>query len=318
MVGGPLIADNRLQEAGTSRGGSALQAASEHTTLERSPSGRDPSRLTNPSPRTTRSPQLIALKDGDPIPEGYKYVVAEQTESVPAGKSQFRTSKETVDLTLPPKPAAPTGGEKTDDAKAKQRARRNMTRNKCRKANVSFAKELKESLATGQAVTIKVVEEETHLKSVWHAAAKELAYKFLDLRKESWKDYTYFERSTIHNELNAQYKFDPPIDPKTIDHYLAGHLRTSRATWKLHWKKYGAERRHPNCPEAAWEKLTQWWPTDECKEKAAEMASRRARVEKTSKVGPRSLISRMDAEVRTVPLCLFHIASTVSLLLLGA
>jgi hypothetical protein len=318
MAAVPLTAAGIVQEAGTSRGGGALRKSSEHNTVETFRSGREPLRPTNPSPRTARSPQLIALKDGDPIPEGYKYVVAEQTESVPTGRTQLRTPSETVELTTPPKPAAPTGGEKTDDAKAKQRARRNMTRNKCRKANVSFAKELKESLATGQAATIRVVEEESHLKAIWHAAAKELAYKFLDLRKESWKDYTYFERSTIHNELNAQYKFDPPIDPKTIDHYLAGHLRTSRAVWKVHWKKYGAERRHPNCPEAAWQKLTQWWPTDECKEKAAEMASRRARVEKTSKVGPRSLISRMDAEVRTVTIFFFLFASTISILLLGA
>jgi hypothetical protein len=316
MVVFTLTVAGSLQETGTSRGGGALQKSREYINVEGSRSGRSPLRPTDPSPRTTRSPQMIALKDGDPIPEGYKYVVAEVPESVPTGRTQFRGTSETVDLTTPPKAAAPTGGEKTDDAKAKERARQNLTRNKCRKANTEFAKELKESLATGQAATIKVVEDEGHLKAIWHAAAKELAYKFLDLRKESWKDYTQFERSMVHNELNTQHKFDPPIDPKTIDHYLAGHLRTSRAVWKVHWKKFGADRRHPNCPEAAWQKLTKWWPTDECKEKAAEMASRRARVERTSKVGPRSLMSRMDAEVRTVPLFLFQVAWTVSILLL--
>lgn len=53
---------------------------------------------------------------------------------------------------------------------------------------------MKDSLASGRASTIKIMEETTNLKARWHVAAKEVAYKLLDLRKESWKEYTMFEK----------------------------------------------------------------------------------------------------------------------------
>ena len=52
--------------------------------------------------------------------------------------------------------------------------------------------------------------------------------------KKNWKEYTVFESGMVHRELNVQYKFDPPIDPKRVDKYLSGHLRTSCAVWKAH------------------------------------------------------------------------------------
>lgn len=114
----------------------------------------------------------------------------------------------------------------------------------------------------------------------------------------------------MHKELNEVYKFDPPLDPFVIDKFLSAHLRTSRAVWKAHWKKYGNEHRHHNCPEEAWASLTKFWPTPECEEEAAKMAGRRARVERTSNVGRSSLVDRMDIEVKKtlgmydiLPLC---------------
>jgi hypothetical protein len=185
-----------------------------------------------------------------------------------------------------------------DPVNTKQKDKRNTTRNKNRKANTSFAKELKNSLASGRAANVSVPVEQTDLKSAWHAATKEVAYKFLDLRKESWKDYSLFEKAVVHAQLNEAYKFDPPLDPKRVDKFLSGHLRTSRAVWKAHWKK-GPENRHHNCPEEAWAKLITVWPTAACQEEAAEMASRRACVEKPSSVGRSSLLDRMDVEVST-------------------
>jgi hypothetical protein len=237
------------------------------------------------------------LKDGDPIPEGYKVVVDELAEPLPSGRSQKRGISETAAMTTPPKATETTVGEGGNTTKSKTNARRNMTRNTNRKANTSFARQLKESLATGQSSTIKVAEDSTDLKARWQAAAKEVAYKFLDLTKENWKEYSSFEKTVVHNELNAQFKFEPPLDGKVIDKYLSCHLRTSRAVWKAHWKKFGPEARHYNCPEAAWEKLCRWWPTDACREETAEMASRRAKVERTNKVGRSSLMDRMNAEV---------------------
>jgi hypothetical protein len=145
---------------------------------------------------------------------------------------------------------------------------------------------------------VKVVESETHLKTRWQSAAKEAAYKFLDLRKEGWKAYTAFERSKVHKEMRDIYKFDPVIVPSRVEKYLAQHFRSSRALWKAHWKAHGPENRHPGCPQEAWDKLIQWWPTEACKEESVSMANRRSKVQNRSKLGRKRLLDRMDEEVR--------------------
>ena len=270
------------------------------TGAEQTRTGSIPGRIPTPQAMPPKTSQLIALKDGDPIPEGYAYVV--ESRGVPAANdiNQQLAAGDTVDLSTPPRATDARGGEAADTAKSRSAAKKNLTKNTNRKANAKFAKDLKDSLATGQPMQITVAEPTTDLKSAWHAAAKEVAYKFLDLTKESWKEYNHFEKDRVHREVNEQYKFDPPIDPKRIDKFLSCHLRTSRAVWKAHWKKYGTSNRHPNCPELAWQKLTRWWPTAVCIAEAAEMASRRAKVEKTSKVGRSSLMERMDDEVSNI------------------
>lgn len=283
-----------LQEAGTSSagGGSRNAHVHEHGASLRASSA--PGRPPNPQAGTGRNPQIIAVKDGDHIPEGYTIAVQTRDEPEQGGRTPRGVVRDTVDLSTPPKATEVGSAEGPDTAKSRTKARRNLTRNTNRKANATFAKELKDSLASGQPTTIKVAEDQNDLKAAWHAAAKELGYKFLDLTKESWKEYTFHEKNTIHTELNEQYKFNPPIDPKRIDKYLSGHLRASRAVWKAHWKKYGPSQRHHNCPQAVWTKLCLWWPTTACREEAVEMASRRARVEKISTVGRSSLHDRMD------------------------
>ena len=139
--------------------------------------------------------------------------------------------------------------------------RRNLTRNMNRKTQLAFAREMKESLATGRPASIKLPESQTDLKARRHVVAKEVAYKLLDLSKENMKNYIIFEKALVHTELNAQYKFDPPIHPKRVDKYLSGHLRTSRAIWNIHWLKYGDSQRHHNCPTDAWAKLIKLSPT---------------------------------------------------------
>ena len=57
---------------------------------------------------------------------------------------------------------------------------------------------------------ISVAMEQTDLRGAWHTAAKEVAYKYLDLRKESWKDYTIHDKGVVHKELLAQFSCDPP------------------------------------------------------------------------------------------------------------
>ena len=286
-----------VQEAGTSRAGEGYMKKRGETSVERPRAGVAPGPAPIPQPRTTRTPQLIALKDGDPIPIGYTYVVEETTEHVPNAGIEVRGTIATVDLSTPPRAPQTAGDEGPDTEKSRSKARRNLTRNNNRKANTTFAKEMKDSLASGQPTTINLAGDNTDLKATWHAAAKEVAYKFLDLTKESWKDYNMFEKNMVHTELREQFKFDPPLDPRMIDKYLSGHFRTSRAVWKAHWKKCGSSARHHNCPQDAWDKLTKWWQTSECQEEATEMARRRALVEQNSTTGRTSVADRLAVQV---------------------
>jgi hypothetical protein len=217
-----------MQAAGPSKAGGPSLKPHGDTVEERTRIGSAAGRTQNPQTKTARAPQLIALKDGDPIPEGYTFVVGECHEHVASGRTQLQSACETVDLTTPPKATYATGAEGPESEKSKLTRRQNLARNTNMKANTSFAKELKESLATGRPTSIKVAAEQTDLKGAWHAAAKEIAYKLLDLRKESWKDYSIFEKSVVHKELNELILFDPLLDPKRIDKFLSCHLRTLR------------------------------------------------------------------------------------------
>ena len=283
-----------VQDPGTSRAGAGFRVPRANPYVDRSRSGIAPARQAHPQSTTTWTPQLQAAQDG--VFPGHTDMVPERAYPVPSGRTALRSALEPVDLSTPPAPTEPAA-DTPEAAKTRANARRNLTRNANRKANASFAKEMKDSLASGRPTASTILAEQTDLKSAWHTAAKEVAYKLLDLRKESWKEYTIFDKAKVHKEFALEYTFDPPIDTTRIDKYLSGHLRTSRAVWKAHWKKYGPSNRPNKCPEEAWEKLTAWWPTGKCQEEAATMASRRARVEKTSKVGRSSLVDRMEVQV---------------------
>ena len=289
-----------MQDVGRSTAGGGPQRPHVDTNPEKLQTCRNYGGPPNPQATTANTPQVIAIKAGEHIREGYAYVVQKSADNVGGGRMQQRNTSDIVDLTTPAKATERRAGEVPDTTKMRNAARRNLTRNSNRKANATFVKDLKVSLATGQPMAIKVPEDSNDLKATWHAAAKEIAYKLLDLTKESWKEYSIFEKSLVHNEVNEQFEFAHPIDPKRIDKYLSGHLRTSRAVWKAHWKKHGQNNRHHNCPEAVWEKLSQWWPTTACREEAEEMAGRRAMVQSGSKVGRSSVLDRMDEQVRNV------------------
>ena len=239
-----------------------------------------------------RAPKVLALREDDPLPAGYKYVVREQVEP-----TTTINSADTVDLTTPPKEPRHTTVEAADEDKRRASARRNAHRSTNKRVHASFAKEMKDSLAEGRPPEINIGEEQGHLRARWHSIAKEAAYKILDLRKEGWKSYNIFEKGKVHREVNAALKIDPPLDPKRIDKYLAAHLRSARAVWKAHWIKHGDANRHPNCPEEAWAKLIRWWPTEACMEESADMASRRSLVQKGSKTGRKKIVDRMDEQV---------------------
>ena len=252
------------------------------------------------------APDVIAVREGATIPQGYKYVVREDAP-IP------RSSSEMVDLTTPPDGAPQMNNEDMDFTTRMAAERRKATRSTNKQAHASFVKEVKESMAEGRLPAVNVREDQTHLKARWHAAAKDAAYKLLDLTKEGWKDYNQFEKSRVYQEINTTYKFEPPLDPKRIDKYLAGHLRSSRAVWKAHWQRHGSDNRHPNCPEEAWQTLIQWWPTEACKEVAAAMAQRRSMVQNASKTGRKRIVDRMAEEVRIPSLLALFICCNVYL-----
>ena len=244
------------------------------------------------------NPPATGLRGGEAQTRLNPYAARDTLRGRPTERSPPESPNDTVVVSPPPRATTHAHKEHVDITKSMAAARRNLTRNINKKAQASFAREMKESLASGRPVTLKVTEGQNDLKARWHAAAKEVAYRLLDLRKDNWKDYTIFDKSRVHNELNAKYQFDPPLDPKRVDKYLAGHLRTSRGVWKAHWLKHGDYQRHHNCPEEAWEKLIKWWPTEACMHESQAMASRRSLVQNVSKSGRNSLLERMDEEVR--------------------
>ena len=173
------------------------------------------------------APQVLALREGEELPEGYKYVVRD-----PATPTAVRKSTETVDLTTPRDAGMHRSREVLHTSARSAAERRNVNRSTNKQVHAAYAKEIKDSLAGGRPPVMNVSENQTHLKSRWHATAKEIAYKILDMRKEKWKDYDAVDKAKVHKELNAQMKFDQPLDPQRVDKYLAGHLRSARAVWK--------------------------------------------------------------------------------------
>ena len=286
-------ADTSNRRASTYRGGGRAGNVRNNSVPDSEPSGDTSNRRAQVNRGTAESvPKVLALREGDPLPVGYKYVVRDHVQP-----STTMNSTDTVDLTTPPDDPPHTTGEDVEEAKQRAATKRNANRSTNKQVNKSFAKEMKDSLAEGRAPEINAIEDQPHLKARWHSIAKEAAYKILDLSKEGWKAYTFHEKRLVHNEIIDNHKFDPPLDPARIDKYLSAHLRSARAVWKAHWIKYGDEDRHPNCPETAWAKLILWWPTEKCMEESADMAGRRSRVQKGSRTGRKKLVDRMDEEV---------------------
>ena len=89
-----------------------------------------------------------------------------------------------VDLTTPPDGGPQMPGEDVDNIKRQAAERQKAGRSTNKHVQASFVKEVKDSLAAGRPPAINVSEDQTHLKARWHSAAKDAAYKLLDLRKE--------------------------------------------------------------------------------------------------------------------------------------
>lgn len=111
-----------------------------------------------------------------------------------AERSPARTHNIPIDVSSPPRGVAQSPRDHVDSASGRPASNRNFARNANRKANASFAREMKESLAGGRPVTYRAPEGQNDLKGRWHAAAKEVAYSVLDLRKEGWRNYNMFEK----------------------------------------------------------------------------------------------------------------------------
>ena len=124
-----LTTDGAMQDAVLNRatGGSFLPRGETNSDMLRNVGATGiPS---NPQSEPARGVQFIAQKDGDTIPEGYKYAVDDHTEQDPSGRTYPRPEREDVDLSTPPKSteAGVRGG--LDMAKNRLNTRRNLTRN---------------------------------------------------------------------------------------------------------------------------------------------------------------------------------------------
>jgi hypothetical protein len=300
------------QVASTSKASSGPSANRAGTNMANSRTPTPP--MAAPAPLPLQSPptevreadgaaEVFAVREGAALPPGFSFVI--RSHSAPPPRT---IASVLVDLTTPPKTPAAVAGEDAKTEKRKVAEKRNATRSTNKKVNANFVKELKDSLAEGRPPEMKVPESQTHLKARWHAAAKEACYKILDLRREGWKGYSHFEKTKMHNEMNAIAKFEPPIERRRVEKFLAQHLRGSRAVWKAHWRRHGDKNRHPNCPEEAWAQLIKWWCTEACTDEANDMASRRSMVQNNSKLGRKELVDQMEEEVRmSVCFTLFYV-----------
>lgn len=231
-----------VQVATTSRGssGRALQRGGAHVQNGRTLSGNVPphalqslnSRAEGDRPRIEGATEVLTLREGETLPKGYTYVTRTRGNEGVAPVRKAVISTNTVDLTTPPEGGHHAVGGDVGTTKRRATAKMNVTRNTNKEVNAAFAKEMKDSFAGGRPPAMNVSEGQTHLKARWHSAAKEVAYNILDLSKDEWKAYSMFDRGKVHKEMNEKYKFDPPLDPKRVDKYLAGCLRNSRAAWK--------------------------------------------------------------------------------------
>ena len=87
----------------------------------------------------------MALKDGDPISEGYTCVVRERANAGSIVPNHVRSPCDLVDLSTPPKATEQPPGDVGDSVMKKNSTRRNLMRNMNRMANTEFAREMKES-----------------------------------------------------------------------------------------------------------------------------------------------------------------------------
>lgn len=283
--GGPRAAQGNREQGDTTR--------PPQTSTPRRAAGNSIDRPQAGAGAAEGTPNVIAIRAGDPVPDGYTVMVRGQETGNTA-----MNPVDVLDLTTVAEGAAGAAVEEFDTEKRKSSDGRPSTRTTNKRVQITFVKEVKASLAGGRPPELHLGENQSHLKARWQSAAKEAAYKHLDMRKEGWKGYSIFDKSKVHKEINATYKFDPPLDTKRVEKYLAAHLRSSRAVWKAQWLRHGDDNRHPNCPEEAWAKLIKWWPTEKCMEESAQMASRRKLVVHTSKTGRTQLVDRMEDQVR--------------------
>lgn len=109
--------------------------------------------------------KVIALREGDALPEGYIYGVHADAQFVSIDAKGVKKRPDAVYLCTPPK-ATPHGSDGAAEvAKNTKVARRNTTRNTNKHANAKFAQEMKDSLAGGRPSKITITKNETHLKA---------------------------------------------------------------------------------------------------------------------------------------------------------
>ena len=111
-----------LQAASTSRasiGAPTHRGAGSVGNPRANPVTESPRRTNTPNRRAHRDrgtadvvPKVLALREGEPLPDGYKYVVCE-----PVQPTTIENTTEMVDLTTPPEDTVRTPGEDVDASK---------------------------------------------------------------------------------------------------------------------------------------------------------------------------------------------------------
>ncbi|CAN5971679.1 unnamed protein product [Sphagnum jensenii] len=122
-------------------------------------------------------------------------------------------------------------------------------------------------------------------KTIWQTRLKSYMYSILDFGILEIKKQPTANLDKIYAKMNEDFTYSPrPLDKAFMYDCIRERVRDLRSNWKKKWKANRVDK-PIDCPEAAWETLTEYWSTDKVMAEAEKMKKARAAVKNPSHVG---------------------------------
>ena len=243
---------------------------------------------------TTGTPTFVRERSG---PSGSALFPSPGEEAPPGYRAAWipiePTSRDKAPVNSKSTVRSPEGGAGKSNVCLLTKQRKNARKRELRKTNNVFTDELRRSLASGGTPVIKLPSNEAGIvtsgKFRWHQAVKAVAYRVLDLTIMNWAHQSKRDVKRFHEELQKEYRFVPELGKHSVEKYLKGHLRSSRAAWKQVWADTGELVKPENCTYEVWEVLVKWWPTTVAKATSDNMKDIRKKVTNLHRLGRKNL-----------------------------